>query len=520
MKTSAFALASGGLIGVAFLFPESFQGMLFACAFLFCLTWFVPRSKRLYRDLFLTGIVLHLVGFYWLPYTISFFGGFPSWLAYLLFALFCAVSSIQLLLVAYIFQRVSSVSGTAKLFTLPLAWFSAEFLLPKMFPWVLAHPFIVWTSFAGLAEYVGVYPLGAVLLAASSLILGHPDVKVSVLRRCSIALVILLFFHTIGLYRERTVEEDLAVAPRLRIALVQGNLEAKTKGDIHYLDSNLAQYQKYSAQGVHNRAELIIWPESVFNDWVPETISQLRGTMLDPDPLQQVPLIYGGLGYRIRSEERTQADDEVEDSNRRVLRFNAAFALDAAGRVQSRYYKRVLMPFGEYMPFADLIPALKRLSPMTGEFAAGDITKPLHLEVPSANGVLLVKAGALICYEDLVPAMSRGLVREGAELLVNLTNDAWYGDTAAPYQHHLLALWRAIETRRYFARATNTGFTAVVDPYGRTTAGLALFSAGELTTEIKLLNSRTLYSQIGDSFSWALIGFVALVILRSRLHAR
>jgi apolipoprotein N-acyltransferase len=168
----------------------------------------------------------------------------------------------------------------------------------------------------------------------------------------------------------------------------------------------------------------------------------------------------------------------------------------------------ILMPFGEYTPLSSVLPFLKDINSTAGQFTAG--AEAAVLTFPLSNGTE-VKLSPLICYEDIVPSMARDAVNKGAELLINQTNDAWFGDTVAPYQHHIIAAFRAIENDRYLLRSTNTGLTAVVDPLGRTLASLLPYTEGILPMEVALRNTRTIFSRFPIPLIW-LIGAAAGVI--------
>ena len=171
--------------------------------------------------------------------------------------------------------------------------------------------------------------------------------------------------------------------------------------------------------------------------------------------------IYGGLSFSLRDEAEFQKLAEKIDqsetiSQLRYNQFNSAILRLPDASVGGLYHKKVLMPFGEYMPLGDIWPELYSLSPHTGNFSAGEES---GLFVVSEEKDKEVLASMSVCYEDMVPSLARQAVDNSggeANLLINLTNDAWYGDSAAPRQHHLLALWRAIELRKTFIRSTNT----------------------------------------------------------------
>ena len=150
------------------------------------------------------------------------------------------------------------------------------------------------------------------------------------------------------------------------------------------------------------------------------------------------------------------------------------------------------------MPLGDRFPGLRTLSPGTSNFAAGGDAALLTLG-PRA------RLGTLICYEDVIPAPARAAVEHGATVLVNLTNDAWYGDGAEPVQHQALAAWRAVETRRDLIRATNSGLTSVIGATGEVVGELPTFTADTLVTDVHLMQGTTLYGAVGDLFAWGMV---------------
>lgn len=503
----AIAVIWGAALGTAFLFPETAVSAAAGWLWLILTAVIYRRCSSALLFPFLGGVLAMACGFYWLVHTISFFGGFALPLSLLLFALFCAICALQFVLVGILYRRLSAFpllnhSSAA----LPLAWLAVDVLFPKIFPWAIAHTQLRWTAFSVLAEFFGVCALSAVLVWFADLLVSAVE-SVGNLRKQKL----IVFFVSLGAVqifgtaRVDFTNRLLADAPHFAASLVQGNLDAKQKGDVHYLVTNIARYRSLSEQAQSGGTNLLIWPESVMNLWVPESITEVRGTPADPFPDAAVPVIYGGLSYR------------PVEAGQMPKRFNTGFAIDQHGEVRGFYEKRVLMPFGEYMPFAGIFPALKELSPQTADFTAGDHLDPIALTVNSTGAPPVeLKAALLICYEDLVPAISREGIVRGANLLVNLTNDAWYGDTAAPFEHHLLAMFRAIETKRYLLRVTNTGYTAVVDPLGKTVASLPLFNADYLTIVISPLDYRTLYSRLGDVPVLLLAVLTLLMALKKR----
>jgi len=478
---------SGIAVGCAFLLPETVASAVLATI---GGALFVHASRRrgaCLQGFLLFGFSLAVIGFYWLPYTIHTFGGFSAELSSLLFALYCFLSALQFVLCGVLYRRLRSTVLDDYCLALPFSWLSAFYLFPQLFPWCLAQTFVAITPLAILAQICGVYTLDVLLLVWLELCVRcvgrwrENDADV-----CQpIAIVLMSFLlPAIGMLRENSLRSEISLAPKVRVGLVQGNLDLFEKGDVNSLEANLQTYRRLSDDAVRQGAGLVIWPETVMNVWIPENVISVAFQRFDPWPQRIVPLLFGGLMYRL-----APGATKVTESS--VQRFNSAIAVDSEGAVTGKFHKQALMPFGEYLPFAEFFPAIRALSPYTGNFAFGDIPGPLEVFVREKAGSRRIALQPLICYEDIVPSVAYDGVSGGAALLANLTNDAWYGRTAAPYEHHLLALFRALETKRSLVRVTNSGLTAVVDPFGRTVERLPLFEEGVLVTEVSLLSGVT-----------------------------
>jgi apolipoprotein N-acyltransferase len=194
--------------------------------------------------------------------------------------------------------------------------------------------------------------------------------------------------------------------------------------------------------------------------------------------------------------------------------YNSVYLLGRDGEIQGLYDKQLLVPFGEYDPFASLgrIPGAEDVT-----YAAGRAAAPLGTES--------LKVGTLICYEILFPSLVNDLVRQGADVLVNVSNDSWMdaGDGAAPEQHFSMATFRAVETRRYLVRASSGGTSGFVDPYGRRYAEIAAGTAGGHVAAIRRQTELTPYVRFGDAWIPALALILALASAwsrMSRLHTK
>jgi apolipoprotein N-acyltransferase len=298
-----------------------------------------------------------------------------------------------------------------------------------------------------------------------------------------------------GAARLPAVQAALDAAPVVSVGLVQGNIGIREKGNVSLFDVNLETYRQLSAP-LQSEVDVLIWHESVAQWWVASD-AQLLPEKHNPFAGVQSFLIYGGLAY------------EYLEGERDPVSYNSAFLIDGGGRVHGRYDKQVLIPFGEYIPGASLFPAVYDLSPQTGHFTPGPVLRTL--DVPN-----LVRFAPLICYEDVPARIARAMTRQGAEALLTVFNDAWFGRSMAPYQHEAIALWRAIENRRYFVRVGNAGVTGVVDPFGRVLDRLGMFTAETLRADIRPLRIETIYTRVGDVFAWTIVAVAAVWLVAAR----
>jgi apolipoprotein N-acyltransferase len=289
--------------------------------------------------------------------------------------------------------------------------------------------------------------------------------------------------------RLETVRDQIAAAGSVRVALLQPNVAFDAKFDPDLADRQIADLFAMSATAAAGNAELIIWPETGYRKPLAHDTSQL--TL--PAPLAATAYLYVGANV-------------FEQIAGGFKAYNSVLAVKPDGTVLGRYDKHRLFPFGEYLPFSDVFPILKRFSGPISDFTAG--TGPPVQEFP--NGIMV---GPLICYEDIFPDHSRQAVRGGARLLVNVTNDAWFGDTAAPHQHLQLALFRSIENRVPMARATNTGVTAIVSPTGEITSLADIYTSTIIMADIPLPVITTFYTRHGNVFAWMLLLSVLIVIV-------
>jgi len=462
------------------------------------LLWALTRARDRREALwigFVAGLATNVPAFYWLVYTMHVFGGFPYPIALFFYTCLSAFSALQFVLFAAGMRGLGcGPLGLAA----PLLWVALEFLFPNLFPWRMGNSQMEMPVLLQVGDLTGPYGLSFAIVwfnAGIALALGRPRRWLPLLAAAAAAALVVLY----GALRMPVVQQAIDAAPPVAVGLVQGNVGIHEKGNIALFDINLETYRELSAP-LAPAVDVLIWPESVAQWWVP-----VQETLLAPkhNPFVGVAsfLIFGGLAY------------DYPQEGGEPLTFNSAFLIDGAGRVYGRYDKHVLIPFGEYIPGASLFPSLYKFSPQTSQFTPGREIQTL--DVPGR-----VRFAPLICYEDVPAGIARAMTAHGAEALLTIFNDAWFGVSMAPYQHEAIAIWRAIENRRYFVRVGNAGVTSVVDPFGRVLDRLGMFTAETLRADIHPLRVETVYTRYGDVFAWSAVAVVALWLLAARRARR
>ena len=298
--------------------------------------------------------------------------------------------------------------------------------------------------------------------------------------------------------------------------LVQGDLSLEEKHDPISFSRNLTTYVNLTTP-LASPDVLVVWPETTIMQWVASDVGEAS---LHPELSKippHIPALVGALTY---------------DTPERI--FNSALAIFPDGQVPSPYNKRILMPFGEYTPgtmhdtLSSFVPKpiqewLRDVNGTAPNFTPGVTATVFNFPMQRTeqkDGAYSLKVSPLICYEDVVTSPARESVLQGAELLANLTNDAWFGRSEAPYQHNLIASFRAIENRRYLIRATNSGLSAVIDPLGHTTLSLPIFTPGTLLAEVHLISYKTIYTLYSGGLSWLFVVISGVTLVGNIIQKR
>jgi apolipoprotein N-acyltransferase len=428
----------------------------------------------------LAGFTMTMTGFYWLMEMLKVFSGFPVPLCLLFMAILCGYQAGRIALAGWLSARAERRGWPAA----PVfagAFVVSELVFPLLFPWyygatVHNAPVLMQTADLGGPYLVGLV-LCAVNLALAELILARREKRALDRRLVLVGAGTLAVALLYGYVRLRSVDAQAGNAERVKVGIIQANQS------LFHRNNGLAVHVERTKELKKQGAELVIWSEGGSATVQRESDHEIDTQKRLATKTLGVPTVAGTL--------------LMKPAKPQNILFNTALMVDEQGAVTGRYDKEYLLAFGEYIPFGDTFPILYQWSPNSSRFSPGASFDPLPLGDH--------KISALICYEDILPGFVNRMVRHAnPDLLVNLTNDAWFGDSTEPWIHFALAKLRAVEHRRYLVRATNSGLSGIIDPVGRTILHGKTFSEESLLGEARYMRSTTGYEILGD-YPWYLL---------------
>lgn len=467
----------------AFILPATWIACLAGWASVFCLVGYVRQKYSSYIDLLLIGLLSNVIGYYWLPNTITDFGGFSSTVGAAIFLAFCLSQSLQFVFFLSIYNALRKTIGKISICA-PLAWCTVEFAFPRIFPWEYGHTQLSFELLIQFSDLVGSVGISWLMFWVAEL--GLEAIRTKKLKNIGFAALLLVAVLAYGKLKVNHFS-NLNVSNH-KVSVIQANIPISQKHDPSMFDFNAAKYAALSSE-LAKDGRLIVWPETVITNWIPTTLEQSTLDSRLPQPDGENQFLIGALTYN--------------NSPKRAESYNSAVAIHKNGLILGYYHKQILMPFGEYVPFANYFPWLLSMAHMEGQFTAGK-----NIKVFSYSNTL--KVAPLICYEDLVPRLSRRATKQGATLLVNITNDAWFGESSAPYAHNAMAAFRAIENRRYLVRSTNSGLTSIIDPLGRMVESLPPFTPGVLNSSVKPIQEMSIYTAYLGEVIWWIVAVISI----------
>jgi apolipoprotein N-acyltransferase len=495
------AFASGMMLFLSF--PKYGSGFV-AWFALIPLFWAIKEITSVRQAIvfgFIAGLVSHIGIIYWITYVVVSYGYLPIYLGIILMLLLACYLSIYTAIFAagLVFFR----QKVKLLFIAPVLWVCLEYIKSYLltgFPWEnLGYSQYLNTYLIQFADISGVYGL-SFLIVLSNTVLFEAVAKRSGKEFLQAGVVALIIAGVLiyGVGRCRQVNSLLRNAAGIDVALIQGNIDQSIKWNEGFQKETIDIYEQLSLQNAPAGEGLVVWPETAvpFNFQEKNPFQkQIRGIAEKTKNW----FVFGSTSY---------AESKVDTDY-----YNSAYLLSPKGEIEGKYDKVHLVPYGEYVPLRDVFPFIKKLTAGMGDFTAGTGYYPLTLNKR--------KIGVLICYEGILPFAARTYKKDGVELLVNITNDAWFGATSAPFQHFSMAIFRAVETRLYLVRAANTGISAIVDPMGRTIAQTNIFEKASLKGNVKFSNIQTFYVHYGDILvmvCFVLVGLYFLLVLKGRIR--
>ncbi|MGC2433763.1 MAG: apolipoprotein N-acyltransferase [Desulfobaccales bacterium] len=492
------AILSGLLLAAAF--PKWNQFYLLFVA-LIPLYWAL-QGKSLQAAFWLgllSGLARYVALLYWIVYVTHVFGHLALPVSLVVLLLLAAYLSLYQALWA-LGLNWGAAQGLNLLWWGPVLWVTLELgqtYIITGFPWeLLGNGLFLHPLLLQVADLSGVYGLSFLVVLINmglARTLCPPRTRRTrrFLQLPVLALVVVCWLGY-GHFRLAALQKLEARNPKINVAVVQGDIQQGEKWKKEMVNATLDRYAELTRQV--KGAQLIVWPEAAMPFLFlrePELTARVRDIAKESG---------GSLLFGAPAWEPTPEGDRY---------YNRAYLLSPEGEVLGYYDKAHLVPYGEYVPLGRYMPFIGKMVPMVGDFAEGPVGATLKLP----DGVIL---GTLVCYESIFPNLSRAEVANGARLLVNITNDAWFGKTAAAYQHLSMAVLRCVENHVCLARAANTGISAFIDAQGRILWQSELYVPAAHALELPLMPGGSPYTRYGDVFAWGCVIFTGLPLIFTR----
>ncbi|HKV53752.1 MAG TPA: apolipoprotein N-acyltransferase [Candidatus Binataceae bacterium] len=510
---AVLALASG--LALAAAFPKFDLNLLAWIAFvpLFHAIEDQPL-KWVFGYSWLQGLACFAGGLYWIAITLNTFGNLPMVVAVLPMLLLAAIMALYTGAALWAGEFVRRRLRIPAVVTIPIAWAAVEWVrtyFPIGFPWnLLGYAAYRNLELIQFAEITGIYGVSALIMffnvvTYTVLFQVYPRrLQTIALGALTAIMAVALIFGSWRVHQLSTLQPSGS----LRVAMVQGDIPQSIKWDPRFLESSFAVYADQSETAAARGADLIVWPEAAAafffqpTDRYPDAFREdasYRKRLLDLAAHINDPILFGAPALG------------VEEG--RVGTYNRAYLVSGSGAVEDWYDKIQLVPFGEYVPLRSLLGGfVNRVVTGFGDMFPG--RKQTLFEVHGA------KLAVLICYESIFPDLARREVKLGAGILVNITNDSWYGKSSAPYQMLAMSAMRSVETKVPMVRVANTGISAIIQPDGTITARTALFKRGTETERVYWHPETTFYAEFGDIFAQICFVLTALAVAIGFLRPR
>jgi apolipoprotein N-acyltransferase len=461
-----------------------------------------PARWDSFKAMFLCGVVFYATLMWWVVKLLPSAGATLPWILTPATLILAFYLSVYPALGFVLLSAVTRYRFAAFLVAAPAVWVVADLARSSgelAFPWgSLGYALSYKPTLIQSASVFGLPGLTFVVVLVNVLVAGAFVVRDARLRVvsfvCGVSVVVCLWAQ--GLVAMRHVSATMENAQTITTAIVQPNVDLEIKWKPEFKDSTLRLIERLTREAAALDAALVVFPETSAPVYIEGRTRTFKHTLKSLARELDVAIFIGFLNHR------------YDGPNGQLNIYNSSGLFSPDGRLE-KYDKRHLLPFGEQLPLSWKYRALRKINLGQSNFMPGPPRPPI-----AAAGTSFTP---LICFESVFPYLCREGVKQGSRLLVNITNDGWFGDTPGPFQHAEMSILRAVEFRRYLVRSANTGVSMVVDPAGRVTQSLGLYRQGILKAEVALLGGETFYCRHGD---WPVLLFSALLVLVAAFLAR
>jgi len=510
-----FSIISANLIFLSFPDLDFFYLIYFAFIPLFILV----KQDLTYKSLFLYGMAAGIVnsvgGFYWLNHTIIDFGHLSGYASTPIFILFTIAFSLKFPVIVIGLRLVEKHIKINRLITFPIVITLADFLIPELFPWYFGnsqHTNFYFIQIAEITSVVGItYLIGFINTLFYEIYLTAKTKTKLPIKGITVGIILIVGVYIFGFIRVSQIKDMQKTAQTINVGIIQPNTpmtyKRKSREQIFQTINTLSHQVLNEAKQKSLKLDLLVWPESSasFSYSHPYLGMYSRKYLTLINSLARDNDLYVFFG-----------DLDLERNRNKIDFFNTASLvgpdLKPPYETGNKYHKIYLLAFGEYIPlgpfgewFPSLKSAFKKVFKEVGDHTKGDSIKVFNF--PKA------KLAPQICYEIIIPSFTRQFIKEGGELIINITNDIWFGITKASKQHLIIASFRAIENRVPIVRSTNSGISTFIDPLGDiVTRETPLDRTDTLIHTVRPLKITSVYTFMGDVFSYILIGTMFFII--------
>lgn len=486
---------------------------LYPVAWIALVPLLIAQRGKTVRTSFLLGMTSGMVYFmgtvYWVSHSMYFYGHLSVFISLLGMVLLSLYLSLFTGMFTMLFNFISMNSRVPSLFTVPVLWVTLEFLRTYLltgFPWsILGYSQYRFLTLIQIADVTGVYGISFLAAAFSGAVYdviryrqrGKTGERAPARWPLISGILIYAVIITASILYGTGKLEEKAEGRNVKISVVQGNIPQDKKWDYRFQRDVIDTYKRLTSEAAADSPDIIIWPESAV-PFIFDNDMRLTEDLLAFQKKLGAHLLFGSVTYK-------------HIPGRKSPMANSAVLLSPHGDTLSVYDKIHLVPYGEYVPLRKFFPFIEKLTAGVGDFYTGD--EATVMETPFA------KIGNLICYEIIFPGLVRQFVNKGANMLVTITNDAWFGRTSAPYQHFSMAVLRAIENRVPVARSANTGISGFIDAKGRVIKKSDIFVEATLTEDLSVGTGKSFYTRYGDIFAY-LCSIGAVFLIAGRLFIK